>query len=202
MESSYNSLLLDFVKKTTVIEVPDEVEFIATNHASVGKAFKRGQLNKSVWDDSFKFCFVRNPWDRLVSVYKYYCSFRYKKNYKSNCLLKTFDVFVSRVIGNGEYRTGLKVRSAQPYFNHVLPQTSWIEEGVNYIGRFERLAEDWKEVCGLMGVKHEALPKVNSVAHFHYSRYYTAGLRKIVDKFYEEEIELFKYRFEDNRYGK
>lgn len=202
MESRYTSFNLVFENRDTVLTIPKDVEFISTNHAAMRKVFARGLMNKRVWDNSFKFCFVRNPWDRLVSVYKYYCGFRRKKNYKSNCLLETFDIFVSRVIGNGEYLTGLKVRNSQPHFNHALPQTSWIEEGVNYIGRFERLGEDWKEVCDLMCIKYEPLPVVNRSQHFHYSRYYTAESKRVVSKFYEQEIELFKYRFEDSRNGK
>ena len=36
------------------------------------KAIELKEKVKEPWRDFFKFCFVRNPWDRLVSAYLFY----------------------------------------------------------------------------------------------------------------------------------
>jgi hypothetical protein len=200
MEARYISQRMYFEKKDTVIEVPRDVQFISSCHSSVKIAFDRNLFDKKIWDNSLKFAFVRNPWDRLVSIWLYYSSFRLGKVYPSNYALRTFDAFVMEVIRDGKWRYSLDLRNSQPYFNHVLPQTTWLSQGVNYIGRFENFDKDWSKVCSIMGIPYKRPMQTNSTSHYHYSYYYNDKTRKIVEDFYTEEIGFFRYKFERQKW--
>jgi len=39
------------------------------SHADLNVLLEENIISKKYYDDSFKFCFVRNPWDRVVSLF-------------------------------------------------------------------------------------------------------------------------------------
>jgi hypothetical protein len=67
---------------------------------------------------------------------------------------------------------------------------------VNYIIRFENLADDFRTVCGTLGISPATLPRYNRSSREHYSKYYDAELRRLVQTRFAAEIERFGYAFE------
>ena len=65
---------------------------------------------------------------------------------------------------------------------------------VDFVGRFERLAEDFAHVCRTIGVEAE-LPHVNPSRHADYRTYYSDHSRALVAEHFAEDIERFGYRF-------
>jgi len=57
--------------------------------------------------------------------------------------------------------------------------------------RFENLADDFRAVCGALGISPTTLPQYNRSNREHYSRYYDDELRELVRKRFAPEIELF-----------
>ena len=178
-------------------------------HISARRALK--QVENS--DDYFKFAFVRNPWDRLVSWYTMIDEARKgvadgtaepmtRRLIKKNNLFKyvlrcgpTFDEFVincteKQWMGNGYYSfTFNQLRYLTDKNGEVL---------VNYIGRFENLAQDISHVFDKLGLEASQLeiPHENRSAHSHYSEMYTPETREIVRKRFRRDIEFFGYEFE------
>ena len=135
------------------------------------------------WPDCrnyFKFAFVRNPWDRLLSGYLH--SKKYKeREHKS---LESY----------------IKLGPTHSWRMHVKPQTSFIKDwggliNMDFIGRFENLHDDFSKVCKKIGVSSELHHHVFRTKHKHYSEYYDPYLKDYVSKKYEEEIEYFNYKF-------
>ena len=81
-------------------------------------------IGEEIWNSYFKFCFERNPWDKVISLYYH--------RYKTEPRPAFSEFFVS-----GEYADA---------FNYHL-YTCNDEVVMDFIGRYENLEEDFKWVC-------------------------------------------------------
>ena len=80
-----------------------------------------------------------------------------------------------------------------------MPHLNWLtdEKGeviVDFIGRFENLKNDFQFICEKIGVTAD-LPFVNKSEHKEYQYYYNDETREIVRRWFENDINLFKYNF-------
>jgi hypothetical protein len=67
---------------------------------------------------------------------------------------------------------------------------------VDFIGRFETLGEDIARVSSQTGIPELSLPRLQAASHsVLYREHFTAQTRKIVQKRYDTDIELFDYPF-------
>ncbi len=135
---------------------------------------RRREIGRKQFETYFKFGFVRNPWDRVVSLYERTeaLQLREKMNSSATCVHSSphryqLDWFVD---ANG----------------NVL---------ADFIGKFERLDEDWAFVAKKLGVS-ENLPhqRPNPRAR-HYTEYYTSRTRGIISNKFKVDIERFGYEF-------
>ena len=126
----------------------------------------------------FKFTFVRNPWDKVVSEWLYF-----KK------IDSEYTFGFKQSINNKSYWC-----KPYPYEEHCWFQTQFALE-CDYIGRFENLQEDFNTICDKIGIPQQQLPHVNKTNHKHYTEYYDEETRKIVAEKYAKDIEYFGYEF-------
>jgi len=129
----------------------------------------------------FKFGFVRNPWDRLVSAYHYSVKW-FAINDAQKLNLKKFDNFSSWL---REMYTG---------FNKYGSQWSYVR-GCDFVGKTENLQEDFNIICDKIGIPQQHLPHKNKTNHKHYTEYYDDETREIVAEKYAKDIEYFGYEF-------
>ena len=67
---------------------------------------------------------------------------------------------------------------------------------VDFVGRYENLAEDFAIVCQKLNLPPLALPeKRKAKTRQEYRRYYTDELAELVARHYAEDIARFSYRF-------
>lgn len=164
----------------------------------------------------FKWTFVRNPWDRLVSAYEFasdlYLSRRTGDRFgdRQPC---PFDVFVEYLWANRRFfdgRINFQMGDVWRYRSFKLngmdrvtmvPQHLFLEmEGklaMDFIGRFENIYEDFQYVCDRLGQQNR-LPHLNRTVHRPYQEYYTPDTRDMVAEVYARDIEVFGYRFDCN----
>ena len=151
------------------------------------------------WDEYFKFAFVRNPWDRIVS------QFKYKHGYIETHIVDQLKK------GDGKYNFKHNLLNFRGFLDHLvmtnnekknlyLKQVDWIfdknkKNMVDFVGRFENLQEDFNIVCDKIGIPHRQLPHQNKTKHKHYTEYYNDETREIVAKKYAKDIEYFNYKF-------
>jgi hypothetical protein len=68
---------------------------------------------------------------------------------------------------------------------------------VDYIMRFENLADDFRAVCTAICISPVTLPQYNRSSREHYGKYYDDELREFVRTRFAAEIERFGYTFEE-----
>ena len=158
-------------------------------------------LGKSVWDEYFKFCFVRDPWSRLLSSYEYSWqmirsgdlnNWYGKPNYGRKILLDLgydFEKFVLWM------KTG-NMKNLSLAFKY---QSNWLRRGenmvdYNFIGRFENLASDFALVCEHLDIDPNELPYINksNTNSGKFEDRYTPEMREIVSRIYAPDISLLK----------
>lgn len=143
------------------------------------------------WSDSyFKFAFVRNPWDRFLSSYSYFCSGGRggPGDVVNACIVREFTDFTAFVRGFH----GIRDRFCD---RHFYPQVFWMDERLDFVGRYENLDSDFRIVCDKIGLAAKGLQWFNPSAHDYYLHAYTPETVEIVADLYREDIEYFGYRF-------
>lgn len=135
-------------------------------------------------DEYFKFTFVRNPWSRIVSNWtmftKYTGRIRQLKSMTDKDLSK-FEDFV-------HFASSAKN-------HHWQPQVLFLYEQPDFIGRIERIEQDFTELSDKLDIDIEAPKKTSVSGHRPYWEYYTPSLIEFVGEMYAEDIKRFGYKF-------
>jgi hypothetical protein len=138
----------------------------------------RAALGEAEFGGLYKFTCVRNPWDRMVSYY-------FTPTQKTEAWdPKKFRKIISNAVSVADYLS-LNQGEEDPFNN------------VDYIMRFESLADDFRFVCAALDISPTILPQYNRSNREHYSKYYDNELRKLVRERCAAEIERFGYTFEE-----
>ena len=138
------------------------------------------ELHDSKLDNYFKFAFVRNPWDRVLSWF-----FFYKENdvgEKLSTKNETFDDFILNESKNNRWAGD---NQSQSNFTKCC----------DFIGRFENLQQDFNIICDKIGIPQKELPHKNATKHKHYTEYYDDETKRIVAERFAKDIEHFNYKF-------
>lgn len=130
------------------------------------------------YNDYYKFTFVRNPWDREVSRWKWFTFCGYYNDADITFLEHL------KLPGNSYYEW--LNNSKQGY-------------AVDYIGRFEHLQQDFDTICDQIGIPRHELPHTNKTKHKHYTEYYDDASREHVAERYSQDIEYFGYKFDQQQ---
>ena len=137
----------------------------------------REVLGNEQFRSLYKFACVRNPWDRMVSYY--FTPTQSPETWNR----KKFRGIISKAVSIADYLR-LGPGEEDPFAN------------VDYVMRFENLADDFPTVCAALDISPTTLPQYNRSNREHYSKYYDDELRELVRDRFAAEIEHFGYVFE------
>ncbi len=146
------------------------------------------------YDSYYKFTFVRNPWDRLVSSYTFLKHGGYNDQ----------DASWSRehLSAHRDFRSFVR-NSLTPEMiyakQHFIPQWEYVvdrrgKNAMDFLGRFEALEADVNHVAQRLGVNMN-LPRTNTSPRGDYRTYYDDPCAEIVARLYARDIEMFGYKF-------
>lgn len=158
-------------------------------HKHEGAHSAQIKLRPDVFDTYFKFAFVRNPFDWVVSLYSYIAG---SEDHKDHAMVvrMDFNEFVTWFVDQEPLRQSDFVTS--PESGDLL---------VDYVGRLESLSEDLDAICMRIGVEDAAyVPHVNPSrerVHASYAAYYDRASRSTIASYFQEDLQRFGYAYED-----
>jgi hypothetical protein len=149
----------------------------------------------ALFQSYFKFTFVRNPWDRVVSAYSFLQNGGLNKwdNDFYEKELKQYKSFKDFVEGWLNQENILKFHHFKP--QHLYFIDKYNKVSVDFIGYFEHIEEDFCIIAEKVGCKN-ALTKRNAVSRDDYRSYYDQDTIKIVADVYKKDIQLLNYEFD------
>lgn len=192
----------DMAKQTKIHSWPKQGASML-GHIHYESLLQSGKLDEAYFNQAFKFAFVRNPYDRLVSLYNYH---QVQKRLGYN-----FDDFVTILhrefmdetippvglynIKNFGHRSPLFHISI--YGNQYNPMVNWLPKDKNVlICYLESLEQDVDKLLNIMGFtgQREKVPKKNKSKHSDYMDYYTNPKTvQRVNEIYKEDFIRFGY---------
>lgn len=146
-------------------------------------------LPAAVFADLFKFAFVRNPWDLLVSYYHFLLAQDGRRGpshhrHRLAASLPDFESYLRYEVRRGRISQSRMVTDRR---GRLL---------VDFLGRYESLTADFTQVCRHIGLD-AGLEWLNSSGHRDYREFYTPRLVGLVRDHFAEDVELFGYGFEN-----
>lgn len=144
----------------------------------------------------YKFTFVRNPWDRLVSVYEYWkgggngtTDLYYQKLVRK---LGSFENFVLCFLDEDVLYANLLLR---PQYLFIYDYKN--ELMVDYVGRFETLQSSYAVVADSLRIDRQ-LDVANKSNRMAFKDYYrSVEVKSRVASLYKKDLTLLGYRFDN-----
>jgi len=157
-------------------------------------------------DTYWKFCLVRNPWDRIVSCWK--------QKVSDTSTLRGGDStrVAESLAGHGVFYPGMSFQRFvhtvaeipdEDANGHFRSQYTFVtdEEGdlvVDFVGRMEAIETDLDHVFRTIGVSGHAIPHLLASGGKAYVEYYNRETRELVAKRFARDISLFEYSFDES----
>ncbi|MCX6183284.1 MAG: sulfotransferase family 2 domain-containing protein [Bacteroidetes bacterium] len=136
---------------------------------------------KPLINEYYKFAFVRNPYDRLISYYFF--------------IKKTENISPS--VHRDEIKKMLSKENLESKI-HLLPQFEFLvnenrQLKMDFIGKVENFNNDLQHIFSALNLGKPKFHEINSSKHLNFMEYYDDELLEMVKDLYKKDFELFNY---------
>lgn len=172
-------------KKKKYINYENRVHGIINYYKTSPYINKKMKMTPEKWDNYYKFCFIRNPYDRIVSAWNHVNRF--------NIPFKNF-LNLGDTCNDVEY-----MHMFMPQYRSMINEKA--KKYVDYIGFFENLDEDFEKILNNLGVKniiHNTNSKLNVRIHKPYYEYYDQETLDKVNILMNEDFNNLEYKKIEN----
>jgi hypothetical protein len=188
-------MMMDKERKFIFLHIP------RTGGTSIEEQFKHNECKKhwalsdwkkkldpNIFDQCFKFTFVRNPWDFVISKYK--CNW-FTKHHAGGAIGEQAGKPLIYFLEH--YKTPAHERG-ETFHDYFDPKQ------MDFIGRFENRENDLEYISKKIGISidskiHTRKVQVRDKNKKHYTEYYDDETREIIAEKYAKDIEYFGYKF-------
>lgn len=168
----------------------DNIDY-SLQHVSLEQLLDFNLLTQYEIDNFFKFSFVRNPWDRAVSGYKWQ-----KKVMKKKITFREYLLLCEKHSKINKDNKSINLENC-----HFIPQSRYVFDRnnrlvVDFVGKYEQLQVDMDFVLDKLSFERRELGnhnKGNSLPYFFY--YFDIRNFFLVKRIYNEDIINFNYHF-------
>lgn len=173
----------------------------------------RNKIGNSIWNSYFKFCVIRNPFDKLISGF-----FFVEEQKRHRSFTQDLKSRVKKIMGKGEPIDCIKGEDSIARFRSwlrnggsIIDRDKYLIKGeicVDYFIRYEDLENGIKHVCNVLDIPFESerIPRLKSGLRnrkIPLHDFYDEQTIQIVTRLYEFEIETFDYSMpEEESYTK
>lgn len=174
------------------------------NHMRIQAAINKNKKIINILENSFCFLFIRNPFDRMVSLWKLHCHsiIPNSTNKQGIYFGLSFEDFVIKYLKD---KRSDKNKNIFYTLERQLgdSQWRWMHQWINYIGRYEHLEKDFNYIKQKLNLKNKNNKikyktkryKTNKINQKDYKTFYNKKLIEVVSKHYEIDCKLFGYTF-------
>ena len=141
-------------------------------------------VGQRIWDEYFKFSFVRNPYDMLLSQYSMFTQFEAFQNHPWN-KYATFEEFCKSIV------VGEQKIFEKPYHRYLTDDNNVLL--VDFVGKFESLQDDFDKICKTIGVQKTKLSHISPTVHNPYKEHYTPEALEMIYRIRKNDFQLFGY---------
>lgn len=185
-------MIINKTKKFMFIHIPKTAGTSLQNALTGSPVKPKHNYMKDVkYAGFFTFAFVRNPWDRLLSLHTYASERNLikQKDFKQWLLFEEW--------WEGEEIKFNQQKDRLPYQRR--PMSDWITDNntivVDFIGKFETLQTDINVLRKQHGIDIAPLSHINRTDHFHHRDVYDDEMKEFVSHHHKIDITNFDYEF-------
>lgn len=148
----------------------------------------------------FKFAFVRNPFDRLISAWKMFTEGTDLLNKTENKkpIKMSLENFLEIVTDESIIYDERRSTFEEKIRHHTIPQTHPFNclEQADFIGRYENIEKDFALISQAINLQEANLPVMHASKRSRsYKEYFSSYTKKIAENFFELDLKKLRYDF-------
>ena len=160
---------------------------VTFGHVDINILLKNNILSLDFYNKSFKFCIVRNPYDRAVSLFFY-------RHLDKKYTFKQWVEYLYKNKHNIPKNSDTNTTIYKDIHNQWNSMCSWIPDDINKIYYFENLNTITDDINKEIGIKENTLLcHINATSHKKYIEYYDIDTQDMIYEIYKEDFIRFNY---------